>query len=114
MSRYLTRRLLTSLGTVVGIVVVVFVVVRVLPGDGAVLRAGPYASEEKIEQIRTEFGLNESLTTQFTEYVSDVARGDLGTSIRTEQSVTSELLDYLPASLELAFYSVLVAAGCSP
>lgn len=110
MSRYLTRRLLTSLGTVVGIVVVVFVVVRVLPGDGAVLRAGPYASEEKIEQIRTEFGLNESLTTQFTEYVSDVARGDLGTSIRTEQSVTSELLDYLPASLELAFYSVLVAA----
>jgi peptide/nickel transport system permease protein len=110
MTRFLAHRLLTSLVTVIGIVVVVFIVVRVLPGDGAVLRAGPYASDEKIEQIRSEFGLDDSLTTQFGHYVANVAQGDLGTSIRTEQPVTTELLDRLPASIELAFYSVLVAA----
>lgn len=109
MWRFLLRRLVTSLITFVGIVVVVFAIVRVLPGDGAVMRAGPYASEEKIAQIRTKFGLDRSLLEQFGAYLADVARGDLGTSIRTEQPVRIELAARLPATLELAFYSVLVA-----
>lgn len=109
MSSYIARRLLTSVVTVAGIVVVVFVVVRILPGDGAVLRAGPYASEERIQQVREQFGLDEPLTTQFATYVGNVLQGDLGTSIRTGQPVTEELLDRLSASIELALYSVIVA-----
>jgi len=107
---YLAKRFLSSVLTVAGIVVVVFLIVRVLPGDAAAVRAGPYASEEKIAQIRTEYGLDQPLGVQFVHYVAGVARGDLGTSIRTNQSVTAELLERLPASLELAFYAVLVAA----
>lgn len=110
MLRFIARRLLSSLVTVLGIVIVVFVVVRVLPGDGAVLRAGPYASPEKIQEISEEFGLDQPVTTQFGTYMSNLVRGDLGTSIRTEQPVTGELLDRLPASIELALYSVLAAA----
>jgi peptide/nickel transport system permease protein len=109
MSSYIARRLLTSVVTVAGIVVVVFVVVRILPGDGAVLRAGPYASEERIQQVREQFGLDEPLTTQFATYVGNVLQGDLGTSIRTGQPVTEELLDRLSASIELALFSVIVA-----
>jgi peptide/nickel transport system permease protein len=108
---YLGKRLLISLGTVLGIVILVFFIVRVLPGDAAAVRAGPYANEEKIEQIRDRYGLSDPIPEQFTRYVGNVLTGDLGTSIRTEASVTDELLDRLPASLELAFYSVLLAAA---
>jgi ABC-type dipeptide/oligopeptide/nickel transport system permease component len=107
---YLGKRLLISIGTVLGIIVVVFFIVRVLPGDAAVVRAGPYANEEKIQQIRDRYGLSDPLPQQFVSYIGRVATGDLGTSIRTEGSVTSELLRRLPASLELAFYAVLVAS----
>ena len=109
MWRYLGKRLLVSVGTVAGIVVVVFFVVRILPGDAAAVRAGPYASEEKLEQIRDQFGLSDPLPAQFASYLSDVATGDLGTSIRTGGKVTEELMIRLPASLELAFFAVLVA-----
>lgn len=110
MWNYLGRRLLISLATVLGIVVVVFFIVRVLPGDAAAVRAGPYASEEKLQQIRDQFGLSDPVHEQFFGYVGDVITGDLGTSIRTGGEVTEELLRRLPASLELAFYSVLLAA----
>ena len=107
---YLGKRLLISAGTVVGIVVVVFFIMRVLPGDAAAVRAGPYASEEKLEQIRDQFGLSDPIPVQFASYLRDVATGNLGISIRTGGEVTEELLRRLPASLELAFYAVLLAA----
>lgn len=106
---YLGKRLLISIGTVLGIIVFVFFIVRVLPGDAAAVRAGPYASDEKIEQIRNQYGLDGPMVEQFGRYAGNVLQGDLGTSIRTDGSVTEELLQRLPASLELAFYSVLIA-----
>jgi peptide/nickel transport system permease protein len=110
MRRYLAKRLGISLLTILGIVVVVFFIVRVVPGDAASLRAGPYATDERIEQIADRYGLNDPLPEQFVDYVSGFAQGDLGVSIRTDQPVLEELTDRLPASLELAVYSVLLAA----
>ncbi len=109
MWRYLGKRFLISIGTVLGIVVIVFFIVRVLPGDAAVVRAGPYASPETIQEIRDRYGLSDPIGEQFVAYLSDLARGDMGTSIRTDQPVTGEVLQRLPASLELAFYAVLMA-----
>jgi len=99
-----------SVATVVGIVIIVFFMVRVLPGDAAVVRAGPYANEEKVQEIRDKYGLDDPMAVQFRDYVSGVFTGDLGISIRTNGDVRTELMDRLPASLELAFYSVLLAA----
>lgn len=110
MRRYVLNRLGISLLTIFGIIVVVFFIVRVVPGDGASLRAGPYATEERIEQIADQYGLNDPIPTQFADYVSGIAQGDLGISIRTDQPVLGELADRLPASLELAIYAVLLAA----
>ncbi len=110
MWRYLGRRLLISVATVVGIVIIVFFIVRVLPGDAAVVRAGPYANEEKVAEIAERYGLSDPMWEQFTDYMTGVFTGDLGISIRTNGDVTDELLERLPASLELAFYSVLLAA----
>ena len=109
MRRYLAKRLGISLLTIFGIVVVVFFIVRVVPGDAASLRAGPYATEARIQQIADQYGLNDPIAEQFVDYISGFVRGDLGVSIRTNQPVRTELLDRLPASLELAVYSVLLA-----
>lgn len=109
MGRYLAKRLGISLLTIFGIVVVVFFIVRVVPGDAASLRAGPYATEERIQQIADQYGLNDPIPQQFVDYVSGVVQGDLGVSIRTTRPVLGELIDRLPASLELAVYGVLLA-----
>lgn len=109
MKRYLAGRLLSSVLTIFGIVVVVFFIVRVVPGDAAALRAGPYATQERIDQIAAKYGLSDPIGAQFADYMSNIARGNFGQSIRTDQPVLGELLDRLPASLELAVYSVLVA-----
>ena len=109
MRRYLAKRLGISLLTILGIVVVVFFIVRVIPGDAASLRAGPYANEERIQQIADKYGLNDPIATQFVDYISGFAQGDLGVSIRTDQPVRGELLARLPASFELTVYSILLA-----
>jgi peptide/nickel transport system permease protein len=96
--------------TVVGIVIIVFFIVRVLPGDAAVVRAGPYANEETVAEIAEKYGLSDPMWEQFTDYMSGVFTGDLGISIRTNGDVTEEILERLPASLELAFFAVLLAA----
>jgi peptide/nickel transport system permease protein len=98
-----------SLLTIAGIIVAVFFMVRVLPGDGAALRAGPYASQERIDAISEKYGLSDPIGEQFVDYVQNVATGRLGISIRTNDQVEKELLRRLPASLELAFYAVLAA-----
>lgn len=109
MARYLTRRLATTLLTLFGVVVVVFFVVRVLPGDPAALRAGPYASKARIAEVRQQLGLDRPLVEQFVDYVSDIATGNLGTSLQTGAPVAKELLNRLPASLELGLFAVLLS-----
>jgi peptide/nickel transport system permease protein len=109
MLRYVLRRLASAAATVVGVVLVVFFVVRVIPGDSAALRAGPNADPAQIQAIRDRFGLDDPLWQQFRTYLGKVVRGDFGTSMRTDGSVTAELLARLPASLELAFYALVFA-----
>lgn len=109
MTRYIARRLATTVLTLFGIIVVVFFVVRVLPGDAAALRAGPYADDAKIAQVRAELGLDRPLIEQFFSYLGGVLRGDLGTSTVSGGSVGSELLERLPASLEIGLFAVLLA-----
>lgn len=109
MTRFLVRRLVTTALTVLGIVVVVFFVVRVLPGDAAALRAGPYADAERLAQVRADYGLDKPLYEQFLSYLGGIFHGDLGTSTVSGGSVSSELLSRLPASLEIGLYAVLLA-----
>ena len=107
MRRYLLKRTFASIITVIGIIIVVFFIVRILPGDPALVRAGPYASEKKIQDIRNKFGLNQPIFVQFYNYTLNIIKFEFGTSIRTGGNVTNELLERLPASLELGFYGVL-------
>jgi len=106
-------RVVQAIPTLFGIVVVTFLLTRALPGDPAAYFAGASATPESIAEIRAKLGLDQSLPRQFTTYLMDLSRGDLGESISTGQPVAAELLKRLPASLELTltalFLSVVIA-----
>jgi ABC-type dipeptide/oligopeptide/nickel transport system permease component len=103
------KRLVTSAITLLGMIVVVFLIVRVLPGDPAAARAGPYVTEAQLIGIRHEYGLDRPLYAQFVTYVQHLAQGNLGTSVQTNQPVADEVFKRLPASLELAVYAAILA-----
>lgn len=110
MRGFLIRRLLLILVTLFGLTVVVFTVSHVTPGDPARLAAGPEASLEQIDLIRKEFGLDRSLPVQYAIYLKGIFQGNFGRSIRTRHEVLQDLRAFLPATLELVFFTMLLAA----
>lgn len=105
------KRLVGAIPNVIGVVIVTFLLTRALPGDPAAYFAGPAATQEAIEQIRAQLGLNQSLTHQFALYVRELARGDFGNSLSTGQPVLAEIVARLPASLELTLAGLLIACA---
>jgi peptide/nickel transport system permease protein len=95
--------------TILGLSVIVFVVSRVAPGDPAKLAAGPDATEEMVEVIRKEFGLDQPLVIQYFKYMKGLIQGDFGRSIRTRHLVWDDIKMYLPATFELVFTSIAFA-----
>jgi peptide/nickel transport system permease protein len=104
------RRFSSSLPALFGVLVFTFLLMRVLPGDPAVFFAsGPNAGKEEIEVIRKQMGLDKPIPEQLLHYLYDVGRGNLGKSLMTGQSVTTDLRERLPASLELTLTALLIA-----
>jgi peptide/nickel transport system permease protein len=103
------KRLAGAIPNVIGVIIVTFLLTRALPGDPAAYFAGPAASKEAIEQIRTQLGLDKSLVHQFVRYLGDLSRGDLGASLSTGQPVLKEIATRLPASLELTLCGLVFA-----
>jgi peptide/nickel transport system permease protein len=104
------NRLVWLVPSVFTLLIFVFVLSHVVPIDPAALAAGENASSKQIEQVRERFGLEQSLSRQFVQYLENVARGDLGRSLFTQRPIADDLLARLPATIELASVSILIAA----
>jgi len=111
MLRFFVRRILLVVPALLGLLVLTFFLVRVVPADPSAALAGENATVEQIEAIREQYGFDEPLITQFFIYVGQVARGDLGISVYTNRSVVADIAFRLPATLELNFAALLLAAG---
>ena len=111
MLRTIVTRLLSALPNLAGVVIITFLLTRAIPGDPAAYFAGASATQEAVEQVRKQLGLDRSLVEQFFRYVGDLARGDLGLSLTTGQPVLKELMLRLPASLELVLLSLTLACA---
>lgn len=105
------RRLAAALPTLAGVLVLTFLITRALPGDPAAFFAGPAATEEAIAEVRAKLGLDRSLPVQFGYYARDLARGDLGQALSTGRPVSEELIQRLPASIELTLCGLLLAVA---
>lgn len=109
MLRMILKRSLIALPSLIGVIIVTFLLTRALPGDPAAYFAGPSATKEAIEQVRVKLGLDKPWIVQFGNYVADLARGDLGTSLTTGQPVLTDLRTRLPASAELTLLGLIVS-----
>ena len=107
---YMSRRLAASAVTLLGVAFIVVALGRLLPGDPARVIAGLQASEQEVERIRDQLGLDQSLFTQFGVFLGQLVQGDMGTSARTGAPVASEILARLPFTVELAVLGTTLGA----
>jgi peptide/nickel transport system permease protein len=111
--KYVIRRLLMLIPTIIGVSFVTFLVVHITPGDPAELilreRLDGDPPREAVEQLREEMGLNDPFLIQYGTWFMRVIEGDLGDSFRTKRSVISELTVRIPATLELAVVSMIIS-----
>ena len=109
MKQYIIKRLLLIIITLFGLITITFMVARVAPGDPARVAAGPDATEEMVQVLREEFGLNKNLFLQYVDYIRGLLTGNLGRSIRTQHDVVADLVRLFPATFELTIFSLLLA-----
>lgn len=111
----LARRLLYGGASLVGVVCGVFFLTHVLPGNPAQAEAGPFATKAALAAMERQLGLDQSIWSQFGHYIVGLAHGNLGVSAVTGHSVTADLLQRIPTSLEIVIPSVCLslAAGVS-
>jgi peptide/nickel transport system permease protein len=102
------RKVAVLIGTMLGLAALTFIITNVAPGDPARLVAGPDATNDMVETIRREYGLDRSLIEQFAIYMGDLLTGDLGRSIVSTRSVIEELARYVPATLELVLVAMTI------
>lgn len=106
---YVIRRLLLMIPVLFGLSVLTFTISHVLPGEPARLAAGPRATDEMVQVIVEEYGLDKPLYIQYIAYVKDILRGKWGKSMVRQRLVATELGKFFPATLELVIASMVLA-----
>jgi len=110
MRQYVIQRLLSALPVFLGVVTLVFVVLRMLPGDPAtVLAAQSGGTAAEVARLRTAYGLDHPFWVQYFTLLLNLARGDLGRSVFTGQSVSQIIVQQAPETIALASAAMLVA-----
>ncbi len=108
MVSFLIKRIGFALFTLFSVLTLVFVIVRVLPGDPALVILGDQASAESIAALHHRLGLDQPIIVQYFQFMLGVAKGNLGTSMITGRSISAEILNVLPYTLELTIASLLL------
>lgn len=109
MKRIIMKRLSLLLLVVFGVTLMTFMLSHIIPGDPARMMVGQRATEETLQQVRKQLGLDQPVWVQYFQYMKDLLAGDLGTSIRTQKPVIDDLIAYFPATLELALLAFFFA-----
>jgi peptide/nickel transport system permease protein len=111
MTRFIIRRLLSSIPVLLGVVLLVFILIRVIPGDPCSATYGEKATPTVCAAFEARFGLDKPLPEQFVIYAGALAQGDLGSSIRFGRPVAEILIERLPVTVELTLVALIFAAS---
>ena len=106
---YFLRRLSLVIPTLVGVTLITFTLTYVLPGNPAVVKAGPLVSPEVVKELEKQMGLDQPAWVQYGRYIGGILHGDLGESASTGRPVLEDFKQRLPATLELTLASLLIA-----
>ena len=107
-AQYILQRLLTTLAVLIGVTFVVFLIIQLVPGDPARVILGVQANDENVAALRARLGLDEPFWTQYGSWLGNALRGDLGKSLITGQPVTPQIMQRLPATLQLSGLALLI------
>jgi peptide/nickel transport system permease protein len=106
---YILRRLMSVVPTLFGVTLISFFLTYMLPGNPALVKAGPLATPEYLAEIERKMGLDQPVWVQYGRYVGGLFGGDLGESSATGRPVLQDFLQRLPATLELTLASLILA-----
>jgi peptide/nickel transport system permease protein/oligopeptide transport system permease protein len=108
---YLAQRVVGVVVTILFVAITIFLMVRILPGDPARVIAGVLATDQDVQRIRAQLGLDQPMWVQARIFLTDLVRGDLGISARTSNPVSAEILARLPNTVLLAVVSLVIAVA---
>jgi ABC-type dipeptide/oligopeptide/nickel transport system permease component len=108
MARYIVRRLLLAVPTLLMVLTVVFVLIRIVPGDPALTILGDQASQEAIRELRTRIGLDQPLYAQYVDFLDHAVQGDLGNSMVSGQPVLKQVFEVMPYTVELTVAAIVL------
>lgn len=106
---YIVRRVALMVFVLWGVSLAAFVISHALPADPAAAALGNNAREEQLQEFRVKNGLDRPLVVQYGVYMGNLVRGDLGASLRTQNSITADLRQFFPATFELTLGAVVFA-----
>ncbi len=108
--QYLLRRVLLTIPLLIGITLVSFLIANAVPADPvtANLPQNALNDEELVQSFREKWGLDQPLYMQYFTYLGNLLQGDMGRSIKTGQPITQDIRQFLPATIELSTYSVII------
>ncbi len=108
---FIVRRIIVTLPVLLAITLITFVITHLIPADplGMVLSERAMANPQIVAAVRARWGLDKSLPEQYLVYVSNLAHGDLGTSLSTQREVSDDLVQFFPATLELSLAAMFIA-----
>lgn len=109
MSQYLIRRLIVAILTIFVVSILAFSSIQFIPGDAVLLALGQHRSEEAVEVLRHELGLDRPLVEQYIRWLTRLLHGNLGLSMRSREPVVDAIRQRLPVTIELALLATLIA-----
>jgi peptide/nickel transport system permease protein len=113
MTTYALRRLGLSVFVLWGAITIVFVAIRLAPGDPAQMMLGSSATAQEVAELRARLGLDQPMPVQYARYLVQVARLDLGESLRLNEPAVGAILERLPQTARLSALAMLVAVVLS-
>lgn len=110
MIKYIAKRLIMLIPVLLGVSIMVFIVMHLFTSDPAATILGDHATRDQINSLRQELGLNKPLHVQYLNFLNGILHGNLGKSIITKDSISSDIASRFPATIELAVMSILIAS----
>ena len=109
MLKYIGKRVLLMIPVGLGISFILFPIMEFSPGDPARIILGDYATQEQVDELREEMGLNDTFLVRYGRYVLNAAQGDFGKSYRSNSPVVGEIAARFPVTLKISLMAIVIA-----
>ncbi|WP_066248349.1 ABC transporter permease [Neobacillus drentensis] len=109
MKEFIIKRTLHIIPVLLGLSILIFALSRIMPGDSIRLKLGPEATQQQIEAMEEEMGLNDPLPVQYWNYMKGAFQGDMGMSLQSNRNVAIDIFETFPATFELIIIAMAIS-----